>query len=58
MCLHGNMQQADLGQFKFTVAEFGTVVRFGNGDVQGVYPTDDEAYEMMLELLESEMEES
>ena len=53
-----NMQQINLGQLRFTVAEFGTVVRTGKGKVVGVFATDEEAYETVVSLSTSEMEES
>lgn len=33
------------GTKKFTVADFGTIVRTGDGNVAGVFPTEQEAYE-------------
>lgn len=40
----------DLKSLKFTTTSYGTVVRDTSGKVLGVFPTDDEAYEVMKEL--------
>ncbi len=43
-------------QYKFDVVYFGTVVRDGAGNIVGIYPTDQEAHEMM-DLLFKDLEE-
>ena len=58
MSCRKNMQQVNLRQLRFTVAEFGTVVRTGNGKLVGVFATDEEAYEAIVSLSTNEMEES
>lgn len=52
------MQQVDLGQLRYTVADFGTVVINGKGKVVGIFATDEEAYEEVVSLSANEMEDS
>lgn len=44
----------NLKGLKFTTTSYGTVVRDTTGKVLGVFPTEDEAYEIMKELSEEE----
>ena len=44
-----------LGRLRFTDVEFGTIVRYGDGSIAGVFPTEQEAYEYFgLDDLEDE----
>jgi len=43
------------GALRFTTVEFGTIVRYGDGSIAGVFPTEQEAYEYFgLDDLEDE----
>ena len=33
------------GTLRFTNVEYGTIVRYGDGSIAGVFPTEQEAYE-------------
>ena len=50
-----NIIHKSLGRLRFTDVEFGTIVRYGDGSIAGVFPTEQEAYEYFgLDDLEDE----
>ena len=49
---NGNHHKMKLSKFRLIVAEFGTVVRDSAGKIVGIFPTEDEAYEMLNSLSE------
>ena len=50
-----NIIHKSLGRLRLTVVEFGTIVRYGDGSIAGVFPTEQEAYEYFgLDDLEDE----
>lgn len=49
---NGDLHKMKLSNVRLIVAEFGTVVRDSAGKIVGVFPTEDEAYEMLNSLSE------
>lgn len=50
-----NIIHKSLGRLRFTDVEFGTIVRYSDGSIAGVFPTEQEAYEYFgLDDLEDE----